>query len=777
MKKISLTIHQVIFNLIFLNILLCSEKDLPVIPKPEKIEYGKGTFTLTTSTKIFISKESESLAEIAKYLSEGIHDITKISLSINYTGPKVAHKNAIVLRFKPEDSLLIPEGYRLKIYSTGIFIEAPQETGIFYGVQSLLQLCVAEKSNKIKIPSVVIQDKPRFKWRGMHLDVSRHFFTKDFIKKYIDILALHKMNVFHWHLTDDQGWRLEIKRYPKLTEVGAWRVDREDRLWNDRPPQLPDEKATYGGFYTQDDIREVVEYARKRYVTIVPEIEMPAHATAALVAYPQYSCTGGPFTVPPGGVWPISDIYCAGNDSTFVFLENILDEVISLFPGEYIHIGGDEADKSRWMKCEKCQKRIRENNLKDESELQSYFIKRISLFLNSRGKKLIGWDEILEGGLAENATVMSWRGIDGGIAAARERHDVVMTPGSHCYFDFYQGKRELEPLAIGGFTPLSKVYSYKPIPDVLTAEEKKHILGAQANVWTEYITSPEHVEYMIMPRIAAMSEVVWSPAELRDWKNFVPRVEHLMKLYQLKKYNYAKSAYIVSIATSMDSIKKEALVSLQTEMGTHTIRYTIDGGEPTDVSPRYERPFRVKTSGVIKAATFIGNKKISPSSEQRIFIHKAFYCPVALTYPYRKYSGGGEFALTNGICGSLSYDDGNWQGFEFDDLEAIIDLGNVQNISKIGASFLQNTNSWIFLPKVVEFSISTDGLNYKRVGYYEIPVATGHQEVGITEIKAKLNEIKTRYIKLFAKNVGLCPDWHIGKGGKTWIFIDEITVE
>ncbi|MEK9137784.1 MAG: family 20 glycosylhydrolase, partial [Bacteroidota bacterium] len=335
------------------------------------------------------------------------------------------------------------------------------------------------------IPCVAIRDWPRFEWRGMHLDVSRHFLPKKFIKTYIDMLAMHKMNVFHWHLTDDQGWRLEIKKYPKLIEVTAWRVDREDQHWNHRDPPREGEKATYGGYYTQDEIREIVKYADERNITVVPEIEMPAHTTALLAAYPQYSCTGGPFDVPPGGVWPITDIFCAGNDSTFYFLQDVLTEVMDLFPGKYIHIGGDEADKKEWKACAKCQARIKQEELKDEAELQSYFVKRIEKFIVSKGRRLIGWDEILEGGLAPEATVMSWRGTEGGIAATRQGHDAVMTPGSHCYFDHYQGKQEFEPLAIGGYTPLSKVYSYEPIPDSLTPEEAKHILGAQGNVWTE----------------------------------------------------------------------------------------------------------------------------------------------------------------------------------------------------------------------------------------------------------------------------------------------------
>ncbi|MRR38363.1 beta-N-acetylhexosaminidase, partial [bacterium] len=392
----------------------------------------------------------------------------------------------------------------------------------FYAVQTLLQLlppAVFRPSEaagvRWVVPAVRIEDHPRYPWRGMMLDVARHFFPKEFVKEFIDYLALHKMNTFHWHLTDDQGWRLESKRYPTLTTVSAWRADREDLHWNARPQQRPGEIATYGGFYTQADVKEVVEYAAERFITVVPEIEMPAHAMAVLAAFPELSCTGGPFTVPTGSVWPITDIYCAGNDSTFRFLENLLDEVITLFPATYIHVGGDEANKKEWKRCAKCQARIASEKLKNEEELQSYFIRRIERHLSGRGKRLIGWDEILEGGLPPGATVMSWRGVDGGIEAARSGHDVVMSPTSHCYIDYYQGDWRLEPIAIGGFVPLTTVYAYEPTPEALTPAEAKHVLGAQGNLWTEFVGTPEKAQYMAFPRIAAMAEVTWSAKDRR----------------------------------------------------------------------------------------------------------------------------------------------------------------------------------------------------------------------------------------------------------------------
>ena len=375
------------------------------------------------------------------------------------------------------------------------------------------------------------------------LDVSRHFFPKEDVIQMIDFLAIHKINTLHLHLLDDQGWRIEIKKYPKLTAIGGWRVDREDKPWNSRPKQEAGEKATNGGFYTQEDVKEMVAYAQKRYINIVPEIEMPAHVTAALAAYPQYSCTGGPFTVLPGGVWPVTDIYCAGNDSTFLFLQDVLSEVIDLFPSKYIHIGGDEATKTEWDKCPKCQKRIKTEGLKNSGELQSYFIKRIEKFINSKDRVLLGWDEILEGGLPPKATVMSWRGTQGGIDAAKQGHDVVMTPGQPCYFDHYQGAKEEEPLAIGGFNPLNKVYEFDPIPKELDAEAAKHILGAQANLWTEYVPTFKHAQYMTFPRIAAMAEALWSSKEVKNWDDFNRRIQTFTKRYNQMGINYAKSAF------------------------------------------------------------------------------------------------------------------------------------------------------------------------------------------------------------------------------------------
>jgi len=513
-----------------------------IIPQPVKMEQGKGTFTLRPSAEINYTGGEWAKNE-AGFLAEMLRPATGFALETE-EGTDGAINLVIDTALK-----MNPEGYLLTVEKKKVTLTGCTPAGLSRGLQTIRQLLPPEIESstiisgvKWSMPCISITDYPRFAWRGMHLDVSRHFFDVDFIKRYIDILAMHKMNIFHWHLVDDQGWRIEIKKYPRLTEVGAWRVDREDKPWNSRPPQQPGEKATYGGFYTQEEIKEVVAYAAERHINVVPEIEMPAHVSSALAAYPEYSCTGGPFTVPPGSVWPITDIYCAGKDETFAFLEDILTEVMELFPSPYIHIGGDEADKTEWRKCPDCQARIRKEGLKDEAELQSYFVKRMQKFLNSKGRNLIGWDEILEGGLAPGAAVMSWRGFDGGIEAAKAGHDVVMTPVSHTYFNLYQADPATEPLAYRGIITLEKVYLFEPVPAGLSEDEAKHIIGAQACLWTEMVPDGRMAEYMILPRLTALSEVLWSAPENRSWDDFIIRLPKMMERFEVMGLNYSKSA-------------------------------------------------------------------------------------------------------------------------------------------------------------------------------------------------------------------------------------------
>jgi len=509
-----------------------------LVPRPVKVKINRGNFLLNSSSFISANLKNKELNNIAKYLKENIKFYTSLNLTIK---EHQKSKNTIELALSSNKDYK-KEGYELNIDTSGIKIIASDTAGLFYGVQTLIALLPAkkDKTENIKMNSLNIIDYPAYSWRGMMLDTCRHFMPVSFIKKFIDYLAIHKMNRFHWHLTEDQGWRIEIDKYPRLTEIGAWRKETLEGHYSETPHKYDGKK--HGGFYSKKDIREIVQYAKERYISIIPEIEMPGHSGAAIASYPYLACTEGPFEVKT--IWGIhKDVYCAGKESTFEFLEDVLSEVIELFPSEYIHIGGDECPKDRWKECPDCQARIKNEGLKDEQELQSYFIKRIENFLNSKGKKLIGWDEILEGGLAPSATVMSWRGIKGGIEAANQGHDVIMSPTSHCYFDYYQGKKENEPLAIGGYLPLKKVYSFEPMPKELKKDKRKHILGGQANLWTEYVKTPRKAEYMLFPRMAAMSEVLWTKMDKRNWDGFKIRLAKLLKRYDLLNINYSKTEY------------------------------------------------------------------------------------------------------------------------------------------------------------------------------------------------------------------------------------------
>ena len=515
-----------------------SPGDISILPKPVHIKVNSGLFEITKDTKILVDPEIGSLGEM---LSTMLSPSMGFALDVSDGNPV---RNSIRLSVNPSLEDLGEEGYRLTADKNRVLIEAPAGAGVFYGMQTLRQLLPAEvfgdaASEDVRwtIPCVEIKDYPRFKWRGMHLDVCRHFMPVEFVKKYIDLIAIQKMNRFHWHLTEDQGWRIDIRRYPKLAEISAWRDETLVGHYNDEPRKF--DGQPHGGFYTHEEIREVVAYANGRYVTIVPEIEMPGHSQAALAAYPEISCTGGPFKV--STIWGIrKEVYCAGNEKTFEFLENVLREVLELFPGEYIHVGGDECPKDRWEECQKCQDRIRQEGLQDEHELQSYFIKRMEKFLHDNNRRLIGWDEILEGGLAPNAAVMSWRGEAGGIAAARLGHDVVMAPYSHTYFDYYQADLEKEPLAIGGLLPIDTVYAYDPVPAELDEQQQQHILGVQGQVWTEYIPTPEKVEYMAFPRACALAETAWTPADQKDYETFTAALLQHLKRLDFLNVNYRK---------------------------------------------------------------------------------------------------------------------------------------------------------------------------------------------------------------------------------------------
>lgn len=759
-----------IFSLIMLlSGCLMLHAQLPLIPYPAHLQQMEGNFRLSQETKIYYNHPD--LLPLTTLFAEKLNlDPAQISLQSHVT-----LQDAILLAFlKPMDKRLGTEGYKLQIDDQATIVQANTIAGFRYALQTLLQLSDAQEGN---IPAVHITDYPRFGYRGLHLDVVRHFIPIEFVYKLLDQMEKHKLNVFHWHLVDDQGWRIEIKKYPKLTETGAWRVDMSDIHWDSRP-FAPNEKASYGGYYTQDEIRHIVTYAAERNITIIPEIEMPAHVMSALAAYPELSCTGENLGVAPGGVWPISHIYCAGNDATFDFLEGVLQEVMELFPSSFIHVGGDEADKTEWKRCEKCQKRIQDEGLANEDELQSYFMRRIEKVLNKHGRQMLGWDEILEGGLAPNAAVMSWRGEEGGLTAAQQQHFAVMTPGEYCYLNYYQGDPDVEPLAIGGYTPLRKVYDYEPIPAELTTEKHDFILGAQANLWTEFITQPKEAEYMLFPRLAALAEVVWSPKEVRNWGWFSARMETQYKRYEKEGLNYSMSAFQVRAHPHADPMNKQLVIELSSEAFKPEIRYTLTRKEPTKNDMRYENPIRITNSTQLKAAVFDDNSKKGATMTRDYRIHKAFAAKLSLTHPNaERYDAQGEYGLVDGIFGSNSFSDGLWKGFQSDDMIATLDLRIQQKVRRVEVHTLQQTGSWIYFPTEVIIEISRDGKTFTEWTRKEndVPAMASGRLLKTFRMDKKAQNI--RYLRVTARNRGVNPKEHSSAGEPSWIFISEIVVE
>ena len=728
-------------------------KEIGIIPKPLFQEINKGVFVLDEDIRFISDTE---LNEVSDYF--------KLYLEQNYQVSFTPQKESKKIVFSSNDSISNEEGYELKIEENSILIASKNSKGAFYAVQSLLQL-MPIKSNglAIAIPCLELQDKPQFKYRGMHLDVGRHFFSVDFIKKYIDLMARLKMNTFHWHLTEDQGWRIEIKKYPKLQEIAAFRNETLVGHYNNQPHQFDGKK--YGGFYTQEQIKEVVAYANTRQVTIIPEIEMPGHSQAAIAAYPALGCTGEQVEV--ATKWGIfNEVYCP-KESTFKFLENVIDEVVALFPGKYIHIGGDEAPKTNWKKCAHCQKLIKKEGLKDEHGLQSYFIARMEKYINTKGKQIIGWDEILEGGLAPNATVMSWRGTSGAIEAAKEGHNVILTPGSHCYFDHYQSENENEPLAIGGFLPLEKVYHFNPIPEELTEEESKYVLGAQGNVWTEYMKTEKQVEYMAFPRAVALSEVVWSSPENKNYSDFINRLEQYQKRLDQLDVNYANHMY--SVKGELKNTEGNVTYQLNATSSSYPIYYATDESAPSKL---YVNPIPVDSSMTIKAVILDSNAiALGAIFQQKINLHKGVGAKILIDKkPHPAYNAGGKNALINGISGNNKrYGDKEWLGFSGEDIEITIKFENPTNINSITTRFFNGNGQWIYAPKRVTLYVNDDDSAHSA-------------EVSVTDdltakFAVKFKNTMVTSIRLKIPSFGIIPEGKQGAGHKPWTFIDEIIIE
>lgn len=747
-----------ILSIVFLSLFVACKnapREISIIPQPTNIVELEGSFTINQSTVIKAS--ADSLFGVAAYLQDLLAE-AGVVLQINSEKTVTDPNNRIVFTLVDNDARnLGSEGYYLEVTKQGIYIEATTCAGCFYAVQTLRQLMpegFETKSGgleKLSIPCVQITDKPKFAWRGLHLDCCRHFMDKEFVMRYIDLIAYHKMNILHWHLTDDQGWRIEIDAYPKLTEVGAWRTEVGE--------------VVHGGFYTKEDIREVVEYAAQRFVNIVPEVEMPGHAIAALASYPQLSCTGQQIEVETS--WGVfKDIFCAGNENTYTFLQNVLSEVVELFPFRYIHIGGDEVPKYRWENCPRCKALLKSQKLANYEDMQRYFIDRISHFLETKNRKIIGWDEIMESGIPYNATIQAWRGIDKVNEAVHKNLQVIAMPTSHCYLDY--------PV---GVTSLQKVYTYDPIPQNISPEQQKLVLGGECGLWTE--RAPQQLaDSRIFPRLLAVSEVLWSyPAE-RNFDEFKARVRnHYSRLSELGvRYGFEQDAVIFSDSLSADC--SSLTVTIESGAEYFNIHYTTDGTEPTTKSEIYKKPIILTQSTGLKAAAFNKDAQVGEVFVNEIVLSKSTGRGLSLGYtPAKQYMGGGEKALVDGRMGSDFYNDGIWQAVQgLDKMQATVDLQKMQEITYLSVGFLQSNPSWIFIPSKVIFYVSSDGINFSEIAQVESPIKPDDGGNIIYNFEVEVNPTSCQFVKMEAISIGPCPQWHPAAGSPSWLFADEFVV-
>lgn len=747
--------------------------DYRVVPLPNEITPMEGkAFTLDNRVKILYPEGDADMQRNAGFLAGYVLESTGKTLAVE-AGATGSH--AIVLRLGLQTEN--PEAYLLEVNEDQVTITGSSAAGVFYGIQTLRKSLPVAKDAQVVLPPVRVNDAPRFAYRGMMLDVCRHFFSLDSVKRYIDMLALHNINRFHWHLTDDQGWRIEIKKYPQLTQIGSQRKETVIGRNSGKYDGIP-----YGGYYTQEEAREIVAYAKDRYITVIPEFEMPGHMQGVLAAFPELGCTGGPYDV--WTQWGVSeDVICAGNDKSLELIKDVLAELIEIFPSEYIHVGGDECPKTRWEKCPKCQAKIRQLGLKDDKEhtaeqrLQSYIITEAEKFLNAHGRKIIGWDEILEGGVAPNATVMAWRGAGEGVKAAKMRHDVIMVPTTYFYFDYYQTNiLDEEPLAIGGYVPIEKVYSFEPYQKELTAEENKHIIGLQANLWTEYITSFRHVEYMVLPRMAALSEIQWTQPQFKDYGDFLERMPKMFDIYDIYGYNYARHLFDVKANFLPDTAAGTLTVTLSTLDGAN-IHYTLDGTKPSANSPKYTGPLTLKENCTFKAAA------IRPAGSSRVYtaeinLNKASLKPIALLQPLKApYIFNGALNLVDGLTGDANYKTGRWIAFYGNDMEAVIDFKQPTEISSVEIHTCVEKGDWVFDARGFSVAVSDDGKNFTAVASEDYPVATPDSPNGVLAHKLTFEPRNARYLKVVALSERRIPDWHTGKGYTGFLFVDEIVVE
>ena len=703
----------------------CTKEQLPVadydiIPQPKEVRLNEEKpFELNFKTVVYYEA---GLEREAMFLSEYVSNILCIGLNQHeYHG----QTDGIVLNIVSED-FTQAEAYEINVTPKQVIIKGADAAGVFYGIQTLRKsipvsrLFTDPQQNfnvklsdiSCQLPCGTIRDWPNFSYRGMHLDPCRHFIPLDSVKVYIDMLAMHNMNQFHFHLSDDQGWRIEIKKYPELTEIGAYRngtvIGHNGNLYD---------TIRHGGFYTQDELRDLIEYAAERHINIIPEIDLPGHMQAALACYPHLGCTGGPYEV--WKRWGVSeDVLCAGNEETMLFVEDVLNEVMDVFPSPYIHIGGDECPKVRWEKCPKCQAKIKELGIKKDDKftaedyLQSYVMNRMAKVVEARGRRVIGWDEILEGNVSETAIIMSWRGTEGGIEAARKGHDVIMAPSSHLYFDYYQSEDiASEPMCIGGYLPVERVYEFQPMPEELTPEQKKHIIGVQANIWTEYIAHFWHVQYMALPRMEALTEIQWNNPQERDFDAFVERCRHMVQLYELYHYTYADHIF-------------------NPQVWADTVEANLATSKPITLRQQ----------------------------------------------PAEQYSYEGAVVLNDGNLGRGAYNSGRWLGFCGYPLDAVIDFEQPAEMQHVRFHALTNKGAWIYNPSQVKVLVSDDGETFHEVAQKDIPISTWADKDGIFAYEVDFKPVTAKFVEVVISGYNL-PEDHSGFGNPAWIFVDEIEVE
>jgi hexosaminidase len=742
---------------------------IQIIPEPLSIiEKQEKPFIANSKTRIII--QDESMLPAATFLK----DLLKNDIQIVKSNVAGKMQNDFIFELNPGLDSLSDEGYKLTIRKSTVLIESAGPQGLFYAVETIRQILPVDLEvgpiKQLMLPSVQIIDSPRFSWRGMHLDVSRHFMPLDFVKKYIDYLALHKLNVFHWHLVDGIGWRIEIKSHPELTDIGAWRVVKEGKQpWQDFEVwRVGDERKKYGGFYTQEEIKEVVAYAKERYITVLPEIELPGHSEAILQCFPKLVCKDY-----QGKSLQNIGVFCASNPDSYKILEDILDEVLELFPSEYIHIGGDEVSKSNWEKCSACRQTMKRNGV-NPHELQSEFVNHFDVYLKLKGRKLIGWHEILEGKLSESATIMYWGGENGVAEYLRRGHPTVLTTGSHFYFDHYQSLSKHEPKAFGGYAPLKKVYMHEPVPENLESKYADLILGVQANIWTEYVDNYKHAEYMTMPRMAALSEVAWRAPGKKDWEHFRVKVAGLLKRYDAMGVNYAKSAFRPDIMLKLNRETKNIEITLETELITN-IYYTTDGSDPKPESGiNYTGPFVLDKSATVKAISVKdGNIMGEPESMEAV-LHKARGAKITVEpEPTGKYSSSGAYTLVDTEFGGSKWGNGKWLGILSNDFVTNIEFDEPTEISKVGFNCIEETGAGIYFPESIEVSISDDGENYKLMKNWKtdrkLPIDKT-SDIYVQTIPVEFEKTSCKFLKI------KCNYQRVPNSG-VFVFVDEIIVE